>query len=107
VSRKSAEISGSTVALTSRALTVASLALSLFPGRAKWKRVAAGLLGLGGALALRYAVVEAGKASARDPRATFEQQRAGLGAAEKVRIPLAEQIPADYAVPFEGEQPMA
>ncbi len=31
---------------------------------------------------MRFAVVEAGKASALEPRATFEAQRAGLGAAE-------------------------
>src|SRR5437762_970870 len=35
-----------------------------------------------GSLALRFAVFQAGKVSARDPRATFRQQRAGFGAAE-------------------------
>ena len=36
-----------------------------------------GLLGTAGALALRFAVFHAGKASSRDPRATFLQQRGG------------------------------
>ncbi|HVR96584.1 MAG TPA: NrfD/PsrC family molybdoenzyme membrane anchor subunit [Thermoanaerobaculia bacterium] len=59
------------------ALTAASLALSLLPGRSKAKRRAAGVLGTAGAVALRFAVFHAGKASARDPRATFHQQRSG------------------------------
>ena len=58
-----------------RVLTGASLALSLLPGRWRAKRAAGGLLGTAGALALRFAVFHAGKASARDPRATFRQQR--------------------------------
>jgi formate-dependent nitrite reductase membrane component NrfD len=58
-----------------RALTGASLALSLLPGRRRVKRAAAGLLGTAGALALRFAIFHAGKTSARDPRATFRQQR--------------------------------
>ncbi|MEA2600624.1 MAG: hypothetical protein QOF89_1616 [Acidobacteriota bacterium] len=58
-----------------RALTGASLALSLLPGRRRAKRAVAGLLGTAGALALRFAVFHAGKTSARDPRATFRQQR--------------------------------
>lgn len=57
-------------------LTLAGLALSVLPGRRRWKEAAAGALGLTGALTLRFAVQRAGKTSARDPRATFEQQRA-------------------------------
>lgn len=60
---------------TAKALTVASLALSVLPGRSTAKRVASGLLATAGALALRFAVFQAGKASARDPRATFKRQR--------------------------------
>ncbi|HVT19521.1 MAG TPA: NrfD/PsrC family molybdoenzyme membrane anchor subunit [Thermoanaerobaculia bacterium] len=60
-----------------RLATAASLALSLLPGGSRRRRVAAGLLGTAGAIGLRYAVFHAGKASARDPRATFRQQRAG------------------------------
>jgi formate-dependent nitrite reductase membrane component NrfD len=58
-----------------KALTAASLALSLLPGSSRLKRLAAGVLGTAGAVALRFAVFHAGKASARDPRATFRPQR--------------------------------
>jgi len=65
-----------------KALTATSLALSLLPGRSRIKRTATGLLGTAGALALRFAVFHAGKASARDPQATFQRQRAGDGTRE-------------------------
>jgi hypothetical protein len=42
--------------------------------------VTANLLALAGALALRAAVFVGGKASTRDPRATFHQQRAVIDA---------------------------
>jgi hypothetical protein len=61
-----------------RAMTAASLALSLLPGKARAKKIAGGILGTAGAIALRFAVFHAGKASARDPRATFRQQRSSL-----------------------------
>jgi formate-dependent nitrite reductase membrane component NrfD len=64
------------------ASSAAGLVLSLVPGRARWKSRASGLVGTVGGLTLRFAILEAGKASARDPRATFHQQRAGFGAAE-------------------------
>jgi formate-dependent nitrite reductase membrane component NrfD len=57
-----------------KALTAASLALSLLPGKSGLRRKAVGVFGTAGALALRFAVFHAGKASARDPRATFRQQ---------------------------------
>lgn len=59
-----------------KAATAASLAISLMPGRTRWKRTAAGALATSGAVATRFAIWRAGVASARDPRATFEQQRA-------------------------------
>ncbi len=65
-----------------RALTAGSLAINLFPGRARWKRMAAGILGALGAAATKFGVFYAGQPSARDPHATFRQQRAGYGAAE-------------------------
>jgi formate-dependent nitrite reductase membrane component NrfD len=65
-----------------KALTGASLALSVLPGKARWKRRLGAVLGTAGAISLRFAVFHAGKASTRDPRATFQQQRAGRGAAE-------------------------
>lgn len=58
-----------------KAMTAASLALSLLPGGSRVKRLAMGVLGTAGAIALRFAVFHAGKASARDPRATFRSQR--------------------------------
>lgn len=65
-----------------RILTGASLAVSLLPVRGRARRVRrflAGALGTAGALSLRFAVFHAGKASARDPRATFRRQRDGQG----------------------------
>jgi formate-dependent nitrite reductase membrane component NrfD len=69
----------------SKALGAASLALSLLRGHGRGRRRLSGVLGTAGSLALRFAVFHAGKASARDPRATFQQQRAGHGAAEVTR----------------------
>jgi len=66
----------------SKGLTGASLVLSVVPGKSPWKRRVGALLGTAGAITLRFAVLHAGKASTRDPRATFEQQRAGRGGAE-------------------------
>jgi hypothetical protein len=69
----------------SRALTGASFAIDLaFSGRRRPDAVS-GALALAGTLALRYGVVAAGRQSARDPHATFAQQRAGRGAAELVK----------------------
>jgi formate-dependent nitrite reductase membrane component NrfD len=62
----------------SAVLTGTSLALSLLPGKAAWKRRLSGVCGTAGAIALRFAALEAGKASARDPRASFHPQRARL-----------------------------
>lgn len=65
-----------------KALTAASLALGLVSGKSRARWAAAGILGTGGALATKFGVFHAGRASARDPRATFHQQRAGLGGTE-------------------------
>jgi formate-dependent nitrite reductase membrane component NrfD len=65
-----------------KVLTASAIAVSLLPGRNRAKRLTSGVLGVAGGLALRWAVFEAGKRSAKDPRATFRQQRAGFGAAE-------------------------
>ncbi|HEX3878672.1 MAG TPA: NrfD/PsrC family molybdoenzyme membrane anchor subunit [Bryobacteraceae bacterium] len=58
-------------------LTAASLAASLLPGKSRTRRVAAGVLAMAGSLCLRLAVHYVGDASARDARASFQQQRAG------------------------------
>jgi formate-dependent nitrite reductase membrane component NrfD len=63
-------------------LTAASLVTMFLPKQNRRKRVVAGALGTAGSLMLRFAVHYAGARSARDPRASFHQQRAGHGAAE-------------------------
>lgn len=66
----------------SQILTVSSLVIAALPGHGRARRTIGGVLGTLGAISLRFAVFYAGKRSALDPRATFRQQRAGLGAAE-------------------------
>jgi formate-dependent nitrite reductase membrane component NrfD len=63
-------------------LGLAGLTLALIPGRSRLKRTSEGVLGTLSSLLLRFGIFYAGKASARDPRASFRQQRAGHGAAE-------------------------
>ena len=55
----------------SKWLGAASLVATLLPGR----RRLAGVLGTASSVLARFAIVEAGRASAADPRATFEPQR--------------------------------
>ena len=62
---------------TATMLTAASLIVSLIPGQSRTRRRIAGILGALGSLCLRFAVYDAGRASARDPRASFQLQRAG------------------------------
>jgi len=59
----------------STACTVASLAVDTLTGRSRAGRIAAALVGTVGSIALRYSVWFAGRASARDPRATFDSQK--------------------------------
>jgi formate-dependent nitrite reductase membrane component NrfD len=63
-------------------LIAASLALSLAPRASPRLRRASAWLGTCGSLALRFGMLAAGRASARDPRAAFAQQRAGPGVVE-------------------------
>jgi formate-dependent nitrite reductase membrane component NrfD len=56
-------------------LTVTSLLLTIIPGQSKIRRTSAGICGVLGGLAIRFAIFHAGKGSALDPRATFGQQR--------------------------------
>lgn len=58
------------------AMTAASLVLSLAPGKSRAKTRGASVLGIAGSLCLRFAVHYLGNASSRDPRASFQQQRA-------------------------------
>lgn len=66
----------------STALTAASLVLSLVPAKSRRTRQVAGVLGALGSLALRFAVYYITNASARDPRASFQLQRAKPRSAE-------------------------
>jgi formate-dependent nitrite reductase membrane component NrfD len=68
-----------------RVLTLASTALDLFAHRRRSARVASAVFALAGTTALRVGIVFAGRASAADPHATFDQQRAGHGAADVVK----------------------
>lgn len=65
-----------------KVVTALSLILRLLPGGGRGRRRLTGVLGTIASLSLRFAVFHAGRRSARDPRATFENQRAGYGAAE-------------------------
>lgn len=58
---------------TAAVLTASSLIVSLLPGRSRKKRIAAGVLGSAGSLAMRYAVHHAGVVSSRDPMAVSVQ----------------------------------
>jgi hypothetical protein len=69
----------------SQVCTAASLGMTLL-GR----RFAAGVLGNLGSLALRFALLAAGRRSARDPRAAFDQQR-------------AQKLPKTMADPWSGQ----
>lgn len=73
---------GGALLQAARALLLGSAVLDLLPGRRglRARRVASGLLGLAGTLCVRFGVVAAGRHSARDPRASFDLQRAGRGA---------------------------
>ena len=64
------------------ACTLGSLLLSHPARRSRVASAISSLLGVAGPLAMRFGLFHAGKASARDPRATFEAQRASLGAVE-------------------------
>jgi MFS family permease len=61
-----------------RWLTFASLAFTLVAGKKRPTRVAAGISGTLGAMAMRFAIAQAGKTSARDPKATFGPQRRSI-----------------------------
>ena len=60
---------------SAKALTIASAVVSILPGKSRPKRVVAGVLGSVASVCLRFGLFHAGKSSARDPRASFEQQR--------------------------------
>jgi hypothetical protein len=83
---------------------LAASVLDVLPGaRTPFRRKVIGALGIIGTLAMRFGVVAAGRASARDPRATFEMQRAGRGAAE-VAKERRHPMPAPPGVDVGGRE---
>ncbi len=70
-------------------LTAVSLVATVLPNQNRKKRVIAGAFGLAGSLVLRFAVHYAGARSARDPRASFHQQRGSARAAGSAMQTLA------------------
>ncbi|MGA8598334.1 MAG: NrfD/PsrC family molybdoenzyme membrane anchor subunit [Bryobacteraceae bacterium] len=73
---------------SAKAFTIASAILSLVPGESRPRRIMAGVLGSAAGLCLRFGIFYAGKASARDPRASFAQQR--IGARQALSPPSIE-----------------
>jgi formate-dependent nitrite reductase membrane component NrfD len=63
---------------TAKVLTVTGLILSVAPGKGRAKRISSGAIGTAAGLCLRFGIFYAGRASARDPRASFDQQRASM-----------------------------
>ena len=78
-------------------LTAVGLVLSGLGNKSRARERLASAVTLAGALATRVGIFEAGRRSARDPRATFEGQRAGMGAAELSRPP--DPKPAAFKLP--------
>jgi formate-dependent nitrite reductase membrane component NrfD len=63
---------------TAAALTAASVVVAVLPGRSRTKRLTASILGMLGSALMRFSIEQLGKASARDARASFQQQRLGI-----------------------------
>jgi formate-dependent nitrite reductase membrane component NrfD len=64
---------------TATILTAASVVIGVLPGRSRIKRVTSSVFGILGSALLRFSIEQLGKASARDARASFQQQRLGNG----------------------------
>jgi formate-dependent nitrite reductase membrane component NrfD len=104
-----------------RILTAASLAADLWapaprPRRPRrWRsggrrpdagllRGVSGALALAGTLLLRFGVMQAGRASARDPHASFEMQRRGRGGVEEAKKGEVARIPSLPGVEATGKE---
>jgi len=85
-------------------LFAASALTSLLPGGHKRLRAFGGLLGTAGAVALRFAMLQGGRRSARDPRANFELQRAGRGAREVPELESPRRHPESERSGAGGER---
>jgi formate-dependent nitrite reductase membrane component NrfD len=73
-----------------KTLGTVSLGFSVLPGDFRLKRWIAGIAGTAGGICTRFAIFHAGKASARDPRAAFHQQRAGMNESEAAEAAMVE-----------------
>lgn len=93
----------STLWKAAKVLTAASLVVSVIPGKSPKKRRIAGILGTLGSLALRFAVHYIGNASAREPRASFEQQRARVGQAAFSGVPPIQDYSQSADLPGRTE----
>jgi formate-dependent nitrite reductase membrane component NrfD len=102
---------------TARGLIAASLLLDVWSlasplrgsawrrARRDWRGRLSGVLALAGTALLRAGIAQAGRASARDPHATFEMQRRGRGGAEEARklgVARAASVPGVGAI---GKEP--
>lgn len=76
----------------------------LRPGRKRRLHAVSGVLGILGTLAIRFGIVAAGRASARDPLATFHQQRQGMGAREVLPVEGAPRMPTLPGVEPTGKE---
>jgi formate-dependent nitrite reductase membrane component NrfD len=60
---------------SAKVMLAAGIVLNLIPVRSPWKRRLGGVLTTAGAICLRYALLESGKHSAREPQASIRPQR--------------------------------
>lgn len=79
----------------------------LRPGRRSRLHAVSGVLGLAATFALRFGIVAAGRASARDPYATFRQQRLGMGARDVLPETGERRMPALPGVEPTGKETAA
>jgi hypothetical protein len=91
-----------------RVLVATSLVLDLWPRRRSHTRralaIASGALALAGTLLLRFGIMQAGRASARDPHASFEMQRRGRGGAEEAKKREVARMPTVPGVDVTGKE---
>jgi formate-dependent nitrite reductase membrane component NrfD len=91
---------------TARGLVAASLVLDLWPRRRGGAalRTLSGALAMAGTVLLRFGVMQAGRASARDPHASFDMQRRGRGGAEEAMKRGVAEMPSLPGVDATGKE---
>jgi hypothetical protein len=87
-----------------RALVAASLAVDVWPRRPRRLDALSGALAMAGTLLLRFGIMQAGRASARDPHASFELQRRGRGGAEEAKKQGVAEMPSLPGVDATGKE---